>query len=274
MTVLISASELDAALASSAPPRLLDVRWSLAQPNGLADHAAGHLPGAVYVDLDTELADIGDPRRGRHPLPPRDALEAAARRWGLEDGDAVVVYDAGHGFGAARAWWLLRHAGVDVRILDGGFAAWVLAALPVETGEVAPAPGRVTLGWDGMPAIEADDAAAWPARGLLLDARAGERFRGEVEPMDPVAGHIPGAINAPTSENVAASGLFLSGAELEERFAGLGVDPATEVAVYCGSGVTAAHQIAALEIAGVRAALYPGSWSEWAHQGREVATGA
>ncbi|WP_062522840.1 sulfurtransferase [Demequina silvatica] len=274
MPVLISSAALDAARASSTPPRLLDVRWSLAQPNSLAEHAAGHLPGAVYVDLDTELADIGDPVRGRHPLPSREAFEAAARRWGLEDGDSVAVYDAGHGFGAARAWWLLRHAGVEVRILDGGYAAWVLAGLPVETGEVTPAPGSATLGWGGMPVIEADDAAAWPAHGLLLDARAGERFRGEVEPMDPVAGHIPGAINAPTSENVAASGLFLSGAELEERFAGLGVTADADVAVYCGSGVTAAHQIAALEIAGVRAALYPGSWSEWANQGREVATGA
>ncbi|MDN4475741.1 sulfurtransferase [Demequina sp. SYSU T00192] len=271
--MLISPAELALALASSTPPRLLDVRWALTKPNGADEHAEGHLPGAAYVDLDTELADIGEPTRGRHPLPSRDALEASARAWGLNDGDAVVVYDAGHGFGAARAWWLLRHAGVDVRILDGGYAAWVLAGLPVETGAVAPEPGSIGLGWDGMPVIEADDAAAWPARGLLLDARAGERFRGEIEPMDPVAGHIPGAVNAPTSENVGAGGTFLAAAELEARFAQLGVDGRSEVAVYCGSGVTAAHQIAALEIAGFTAALYPGSWSAWAHQGRPVETG-
>ncbi|WP_062526513.1 sulfurtransferase [Demequina rhizosphaerae] len=273
MTVLISPAELASALASSAPPRLLDVRWALAQPNGEAEHTEGHLPGAVYVDLDTELADIGDPRAGRHPLPTPEAFQAAARRWGLHDGDAVVVYDGGPSFGAARAWWLLRHAGVDVRILDGGYAAWVLAGLPVETGTVVPAPGTVTLGWGLMPVVEADDAGAWPARGVLLDARAGERFRGEVEPMDPVAGHIPGAVNAPTTGNAGGTGAFLSASELEARFAGLGVSPGAEVAVYCGSGVTAAHQIAALEIAGIQATLYPGSWSAWAHQGRPVATG-
>ncbi|WP_062297332.1 sulfurtransferase [Demequina maris] len=273
MPVLISPAQLATALASSAPPRLLDVRWALAQPNGEAEHAAGHLPGAVYVDLDTELADIGDPRAGRHPLPTPEAFQAAARRWGLDDGDAVVVYDGGPSFGAARAWWLLRHAGVDVRILDGGYDAWVLAGLPVETGPVEPEPGSVALGWGLMPVVEADDVAAWPARGVLLDARAPERFRGDVEPMDPVAGHIPGAVNAPTTGNAGGKGTFLSGAELEARFAGLGVAPGADVAVYCGSGVTAAHQIAALEIVGIPATLYPGSWSAWAHQGRPVATG-
>ncbi|WP_062460641.1 sulfurtransferase [Demequina soli] len=274
MTVLISPSELAAALASFAPPRLLDVRWSLAKPNGLDDHAAGHLSGAVYVDLDTELADIGDPREGRHPLPTPEAFQEAARRWGMRDGEDVVVYDAGHGFGAARAWWLLRHAGVaNVRILDGGFAAWAAAGLEVEAGTVEPALGTVTLGWGGMPVVDADGAEGWPRHGALLDARAGERFRGEVEPMDPVAGHIPGAINAPTTGNVAADGTFLSREELVVRFAGLGVGADTQVATYCGSGVTAAHQIAALEIAGIPAALYAGSWSAWSHQGRPVATG-
>ena len=276
MPVLTSPAELLAALADGRAPRVLDVRWALAQPDGRADHAAGHIAGAVYVDLDTELAQIDDPRRGRHPLPTPESLQAAARRWGLCDGDAVVVYDAGHGFGAARAWWLLRHAGVgDVRILDGGLAAWAAAGGGLESGEVAPAPGDVRLGWGGMGVVEADDAAAWPERGVLLDARAGERFRGEVEPMDPVAGHIPGAVSAPTVDNADADGRFLGAEALAARFTHLGIDDATRVAVYCGSGVTAAHQIAALEIAGIRATLYPGSWSEWSNDPhRPVAIGA
>ncbi|WP_062301156.1 sulfurtransferase [Demequina subtropica] len=275
MTVLISPSELVDELASSAPPRLLDVRWALAQPDGHADFEASHIPGAVYVDVDTELADIGDPARGRHPLPTPEAFQAAARAWGLDDGDAVVVYDAGPSYGAARAWWLLRHAGVhDVRILDGGLAEWVGEGGPVEAGAVEPRPGAITLGWGHMPVIDGDAAAAWPEHGFLLDARAPERFRGDIEPMDPVAGHIPGAVNAPTSDNLAEDGRFYGRGGLGERFADLGIDASDPVAVYCGSGVTAAHEIAALEIAGFRAALYPGSWSEWANTpGRPVGTG-
>lgn len=276
MTVLVSPADLASELGGSRPPRLLDVRWALAQPDGRAEHAAGHLPGAVYVDLDTELAQIDDPRRGRHPLPAPAAFEASARRWGLRRDDAVVAYDAGHGFGAARAWWLLRHAGVaDVRILDGGLAAWVAAGGALEAGDVVPTPSDIELGWDALGTVDADGAAAWPGRGVLLDARAGERFRGEVEPMDPAAGHIPGAVNAPTTDNVGPDGLFLPPDALRQRFARLGVDDSTRVAVYCGSGVTAAHQIAALEIAGIRATLYPGSWSEWSNDPhRSVATGA
>ncbi|MDN4477237.1 sulfurtransferase [Demequina sp. SYSU T00039] len=272
MPVLVSAAELAALLADPQPPRLLDVRWTLTRPDGRDDHAAGHLPGAVYVDLDTELASIGDPRRGRHPLPTAEAFQQAARRWGLRQDDAVVVYDDGPSFGAARAWWLLRHAGVaDVRILDGGLAAWTAAGGPLEEGAVTVEPGDIALDWDRMPVTDADGAAAWPRRGILLDARASERFRGEVEPMDPVAGHIAGAVNAPTAANSAADGTFLTARDLAERFAQLGVDDATRVAVYCGSGVTAAHQIAALEIAGIRASLYPGSWSEWSNDPRRPA---
>ncbi|WP_174452910.1 sulfurtransferase [Demequina iriomotensis] len=275
MTLLIDTFELAEALASSAPPRLLDVRWSLAQPDGSADFEASHIPGAVYVDLDTELADIGDPARGRHPLPTREALEHAARGWGLNDGDAVVAYDGGPSYGSARAWWLLRHAGVaNVRILDGGFAAWTGAGRPVASGPSHPARGGIALDWDRMPVIDADEAAEWPSHGFLLDARAPERFRGEIEPMDPVAGHIPGAINAPTTDNLAEDGRFYGRGGLGERFADFGIDGADDVAVYCGSGVTAAHQIVALEIAGFHAALYAGSWSEWANTpGRPVATG-
>jgi thiosulfate/3-mercaptopyruvate sulfurtransferase len=183
-----------------------------------------------------------------------------------------VAYDATGNLAAARAWWLLRDAGLpDVRLLDGGLAAWTAAGHPLETGAVTPEPGTATLAGGVLPTIDIDGAAAWP--GVLLDARAGERYRGEVEPVDPRAGHIPGAISAPTAENLAEDGTFRSADELRERFAGLGVRPGDKVAVYCGSGVTAAHTIAALRIAGIDAALYPGSWSQWSsHENRPVAT--
>jgi len=251
---------------------LLDVRWQLGRTDGHEQYLAGHLPGAVFVDLERELAAHGSPGAGRHPLPSLQALQSAARRWGLEDGSRVVVYDATGGLAAARAWWLLRWGGLaDVTILDGGLAAWTG---PLETGEVSPDPGGVTLAGDGMPVLTADQAAALAdGDGVLLDARAGERYRGEVEPVDPRAGHVPGAVNAPTSGNL-TGGAFSAAAVLAERFAALGVRPGTTVGVYCGSGVTAAHEIAALAEAGIEAALWPGSWSQWsADPGRPVATG-
>jgi thiosulfate/3-mercaptopyruvate sulfurtransferase len=272
MDVLISVDELAAALAGPHPPVVLDVRWRLDRPDGRPDHAAGHIPGAVYVDLDTELAEHGAPTEGRHPLPSPERLQAAARRWGLGDGDAAVVYDDLSGMSAARAWWLLRDAGVDVRILDGGLRAWRESARELETGEVTPSPGDVVLARGAMPVVDADGAAAFPAHGVLLDARAGERYRGETEPIDPRAGHIPGAVSAPTAQNVGGDGRFLGAPELRARFEQLGVGD--EVAVYCGSGVTAAHEIAALTIAGFAPALYPGSWSQWSNlPDRPVATG-
>ncbi|WP_066730244.1 sulfurtransferase [Demequina salsinemoris] len=271
MTVLITAGELAEEMASAHPPLVLDVRWALTQPDGRAEFEAGHVPGAVYVDLETELSTHGEPTAGRHPLPSRERLEKAARAWGLNDGMRVVVMDGGPSFGASRAWWLLRHAGVDVRILDGGFPAWAELALPIEQGSAMPLAGHATLSWGHMPVITADEAGAY--QGLLLDARAGERYRGEVEPMDPVAGHIPGAVNAPTTENSELDGRFKPAAALTARFAELTTDPGA-IAVYCGSGVTAAHQIAAMEIAGITdVALYPGSWSAWSNMGRPVATG-
>lgn len=271
--VLIGAAELRESLGDVV---LLDVRWSLAEPDGRPAYLAGHLPGAVYVDLETELSRHGDASEGRHPLPTRDALEAAARRWGVTPGATVVVYDAATSLAAARAWWLLRHAGVPtVRILDGGLAAWAAAGGPLDVEDVVPEPGDVTLDWGHMPVIGIDDAATFPSRGVLLDARAGERFRGEVEPLDPQAGHIPGAVNVPMADYLRPDGTFRPSAEVAEVFAAAGVDDAAPVASYCGSGVTAAHEIAALESVGIRAALYPGSWSQWSNTpGREVATGA
>ncbi|MDH2416248.1 sulfurtransferase [Nocardioides sp. CER19] len=272
MDVLISAADLATALVSDRPPVVLDVRWRLGGPPGHGDYLRGHVPTAVYVDLDTELAAHGDPTDGRHPLPTRESLQDSARRWGIDDGDAVVVYDGEGNLAAARAWWLLRWAGVaDVRLLDGALPAWTSAGLPLATDDVAPEPGTVTLTTGALATITAEEAAAFD--GVLLDARAGERFRGETEPVDPKAGHIPGAVSAPTSDNLAADGRFRTPEELRERFAAAGVGGDRDVAAYCGSGVTAAHEVAALAIAGIDAPLYPGSWSQWSNLDLPVATG-
>lgn len=272
--VLIDVDELATALQSDRPPVVLDVRWSLGGPPGDADHRAGHIPGAVFVPLDEELASHGEPTDGRHRLPSLDDLQGAARRWGVHGDSRVVVHDANGNLAAARAWWLLRWAGFeDVRLLDGALAAWVASGRPLETGEVTPAPGSVSLTTGMLPVVELDDVAAFAESGVLLDARAGERYRGEVEPIDPKAGHIPGARSAPTTENLTPDGHFRSAAELRERFATLGADGSRPIAAYCGSGVTAAHEVAALAIAGIDAALYPGSWSQWSNLDLPVATG-
>jgi thiosulfate/3-mercaptopyruvate sulfurtransferase len=280
-SILITAEQLAGTgvgetLPGGGPLRLLDVRWRLDRPDGRPDFLAGHLPGAQYVDLDTQLARHGDPRDGRHPLPPVEPLQRDARAWGINAGDTVVVYDDLNNLSAARAWWLLRYAGVeDVRVLDGALGAWTASGLPLEIGDAPmPAAGNVTLHYGALPTLTIDAAAAFPRAGVLLDARAGERYRGEVEPIDPRAGHIPGAVSAPTAENVDADGRFLPPAQLRARFAALGVEQGTPVASYCGSGVTAAHEVLALALAGFDAALYAGSWSEWAnHPERAVAVG-
>lgn len=277
-TVLVTADELAALLArdGDARPVVLDVRWALGRSDGAEQHRAGHVPGAVYVDLETELAAPPAPRDGRHPLPDLAALEAAARRWGVRATTPVVAYDAVGGMSAARAWWLLRWAGLaDVRLLDGGLDAWVAAGGALERGDVVPEPGDVTLAAGRLPTVDADGAAALARTGTLLDARAPERYRGEVEPVDPRAGHVPGALSAPTAGNLGPDGRFLPADVLRERFAALGVRPrVTDVAVYCGSGVTAAHEVAALASIGVEARLYPGSWSQWSSDpARPAATG-
>jgi thiosulfate/3-mercaptopyruvate sulfurtransferase len=271
--VLVSAAEL---LAAAERPVILDVRWALGDDRGREKYLAGHLPGAVYVDLETELADLPDPARGRHPLPSLQRLQSVARRWGVRADRLVVAYDDSGGLAAARAWWLLRWGGLtDVRLLDGGLCAWVRAGGSLEDGDVVPPPGDVVLTGGGMPVVGADTAAALPAHGgVLLDARAAERYRGEVEPVDPRAGHVPGATSAPTTGNLGGDGTFLPAEELAERFAALGVGPGADVGVYCGSGVTAAHEVIALAAVGIEAALWPGSWSQWsADCERAVATG-
>jgi thiosulfate/3-mercaptopyruvate sulfurtransferase len=272
---LIAVGDLARALASE-PPALLDVRWELGDPHGHDQYLAGHIPTAVFVDLERELSAPASAVGGRHPLPELANLQAAARRWGVRDGGAVVVYDACGGASAARAWWLLGWAGVEgVTILDGGLDAWTRAGQPLERGETVAAAGDVVLRGGGRRLVLGiDDAALLARSGLLLDARAAERYRGEVEPVDPRAGHIPGAVSAPTSENLAADGRFLGAGELRRRFERLGVSPGTPIGVYCGSGVSATHEIAALALAGFDAALFPGSWSAWsADPQREAAVG-
>jgi thiosulfate/3-mercaptopyruvate sulfurtransferase len=259
-TVLITASELAQRLAADAPVAILDVRWQLTEPEGRAAHERGHVPGAVYVSLEDELSDHTVSGRGRHPLPPGRSVEEAARRWGIRQGMPVVVYDDWNRAGSARAWWVLTAAGLaDVRILDGGLAAWTAAGGALDTGRVTPEPGDVVVGHDDLyagarPTLDAGDAAALGSR--LLDARAPERFRGDVEPIDPVAGHIPGARNVPSTGLLGDDGLFHTDADLR-RVLG------DAAGVYCGSGVTASVVLAALASVGVDAALYPGSWSEW-----------
>jgi thiosulfate/3-mercaptopyruvate sulfurtransferase len=258
---LISVSALREALGTVT---VLDVRWRLGGPAGEPEYLAGHLPGAAYVDLAADLADPpADPvdDRGRHPLPDPERFNAAMRRLGVGLERGVVLYDDWGGQAAARGWWLLRHYGHhDVRVLDGGLGAWQAAGLPTETGPVEPVPGDFHGRPGAMPVV---DAATVTDAGVLVDARAPERFRGDVEPLDPVAGRIPGAVNVPNARNLDNHGHFRDLHELREVYAAVGVQPGTDVAAYCGSGVTATHDVLAMELLGVPAALYPGSFSGW-----------
>ena len=284
MSILITADDLGRRLDDERARRadtrtvVLDVRWSLAVPDGRPAFLAGHIPGAVYVDLDHDLADHSVTGRGRHPLPSEAAFTEAMRSWGLHDGDTAIVMDDLGNQSAARAWWLLRHAGFgDVRMLDGGLQAWVAAGHPLEDGETVAEPGDATAHFGAMSVIDADGVAALPATGAVLDSRAGARYRGEVEPIDAVAGHIPGALNHPASRIVTPAGTLLPPEALREQFEQtLAGGHPDDVIAYCGSGVTACHLLLALERAGLPGArLYAGSWSEWsADPSRPVATGS
>ncbi len=325
--VLITADELAALLgvastpptspqaSDTPPPVLLDVRWRLGEAHGAGAqrYAATHLPGARFLDLEKVLTrHTADPRDGRHPLPDPAELDAALRAVGVTPGTRVVVYDEAGSFAAGRAWWVLRWAGYDVRVLDGGIDAWIAQGYAVSSGPEAPAvprpspmPADVDISTarstdistaqstaaspdpsgahhPTLPLLSADEAAAIPAAGgVLVDVRAPERFRGETEPLDPVAGHIPGAINLPVS------GLFASAADphpgalppeasLRERLAPLieAVAAGRPIGVYCGSGVSAAQAVLALATLGIDAPLYAGSWSAWSNDpSRPVATG-
>jgi thiosulfate/3-mercaptopyruvate sulfurtransferase len=272
VSALIGAAELAACLDDVV---VIDCQWTLGGPPGRFDFERAHLPAAAHLDLDAELA--GPPgARGRHPLPEPHVIEAALRRSGVDDGDHVVVYDAQTSMAAARAWWVLRWAGLgSVRVLDGGLAAWMAAGFAVHEGPQSPRPaGSVTVRPGSVEVLDAARAGVFAATGVLLDARATERYLGESEPIDAVAGHIPGALSAPTTDNLDPSGRFRPAAELQERFAAYGIAPETAVACYCGSGVTAAHEALALHEAGVEAVVYVGSWSEWiTDPERPVATG-
>ncbi|MCH1868375.1 sulfurtransferase [Nocardioides sp. CFH 31398] len=245
---------------------LLDVRWRLGATDGRQQHEAGHLPGASYVDMDEALADhtvVDDAiRGGRHPLPDPELFGSFMRALGVRRDVPVVCYDDVGGTSAARAWWLLRHHGHEsVAVLDGGYSAWVAEGRPVETGPgPEKEPGDFEPGPGVMPLAEPDDLLDGR---VVLDARPGERFRGESEPVDPVAGHVPGARSAPAAENLGEDQRLRPLDELRERYAALGALDGDEVAVYCGSGITATHDVLVLEALGRTAALYPGSWSHW-----------
>ena len=262
---LISAQELAARLRGgpSQVPLLLDVRWRLGADDGYDAYLQGHLPGAVFVDLERDLSGAPgeDGRGGRHPMPSVDDFELDMAECGVDNERLVVVYDDCGSIAAARCWWLLRHFGkYDVQVLDGGLAAWRAERLPVESGLRLVEEGDFSVRRSPIHALDADQAALYAREGLLVDARPAERFHGRDETVDPVAGHIPGAVNVPTAANLEEDGTFRS----PEALRGLYAEARDRrVAAYCGSGVTAAHDILAMEVAGIEAALYPGSWSEW-----------
>lgn len=281
---LIGVAELADALAGPNAPTVLDVRWSVPGPADRDGYLAGHIPGAVFADLDAVFsAAPGGADGGRHPLPDPAAFTAAMRALGVYPDRPVVLYDEAGAVAAGRGWWCLRYFGhPDVRVLDGGLTAWHAAGRPLAGGaEADPVVGDFTADPGGLPVLTASDAAALARSGLLLDARSADRYRGESPGWDTVAGHIPGAVSAPTTDNLDAAGRWLPPAALRERLHALGVLDAAgagagRVGVYCGSGVSAAHTVLAVTLTGAPApALYVGSWSEWsADPERPVATGA
>ena len=261
MSLIIGADEV----ALLVEPVLLDVRWTLGGPPREEDYRAGHLPGAVHLDFDRDVCGPVARTGGRHPLPDPDRLQDVLRAAGVKADSTVVVYDDGNGMAAGRTWWTLRWAGLaDVRVLGGGLAAWTDAGRPLTVEVPEPERGDVVVRPGSLPVLDADQAAVRAAERELIDVRAPERYRGDNEPVDPVAGHIPGARNMP-------SGLDdLTDAEaLRERYEGH-----AEAAFYCGSGVGAARTALAVTAAGLPTPpIYIGSWSDWVAQGREVATG-
>ena len=260
---------------------VVDCRWQLTDPRvGPRRYLEGHIPGARYADLDADLSAPRTPQSGRHPLPDPERLARTLGAWGIGDDTQVVAYDDAGGAYAARLWWLLRWLGHDaVAVLDGGLGAWTAGGGALEREPPRPAARHFRAAPDDDRWLEAADveAALDGARGVLLDARGAARYSGAEEPIDPKAGHIPGALNAPFTGNLDADGRFLPAAELRARYqALLGGQRPDEVAVYCGSGVTACHDLLALEHAGLAGArLYAGSWSEWvSDDARPIRTGS
>lgn len=258
--------------------RVADVRWALTGPPGRERYRTGHLPGAIFLDAEDELSSPGD-GPGRHPVPTAEKLSRILGARGIGDEHVVVAYDDAGGSVAARLWWLFRHFGHDGRcaVLDGGMDAWTAAGGALEVPAPARPPGTWTAGEPRDDLLDTEEVEALlhgPA--LLLDARAGDRYRGETEPIDARAGHIPGAVSAPWSENLGPDGRFLGAAELRRRYSALGVGTGRAVVAYCGSSLTATHDLLALELAGLDGArLYEGSWSHWSSDpDRPIATGA
>jgi thiosulfate/3-mercaptopyruvate sulfurtransferase len=277
-TPLVSPEALLAALAAGAAPLIIDCSFDLGDA-GAGERAfqLEHIPGAVHAHLDRDLAGAKTGRNGRHPLPSRDDWAATLARLGATPARAVVAYDAQGGMYAARAWWMLRWAGHQAAsVLDGGLQAWKAAGGAVVAGASAPeaAPAPYALADSLVASVDADMLARSLGRVTLLDARAGERYRGEVEPLDARAGHIPGARSRFFKDNLDAQGRFRAPAELRAAFEAFGAAPA-QVVHQCGSGVTACHNVLAMEAAGLSgSALYPGSWSEWSSDPqRPVAVG-
>lgn len=279
-TMLIDAVTLAQHLDDSAW-RIFDVRHDLMDhAAGRRAYVAGHIPGAVFADVETELSGPRTGRNGRHPLPDREKMAEQFRAWGISNGTQIVAYDAQGGQFAVRLWWLARWLGhTRIVLLDGGWPAWIAAEGAVSTEPPLAVLGTFEMRASLMPLV--DSASVFKLLGStersIVDARTPERFRGEVEPIDPVAGHIPGARNRPWQQNITADLTFRSPTELRREFEALldGLDPSALIH-QCGSGVTSCHNIFAMELADLPgSALYGGSWSEWiADPARPVATGA
>lgn len=252
---------------------VVDCRWYLTEPGkGRSQYRAGHIPAAVYASLDTDLAGSEGP--GRHPLPEPEEFAATCERLGVTGSSAVVAYDDAGGGIAARLWWMLKNQGHhQTYVLDGGIQAWEATDGGLESHVPEPRTGDFTSRpWSRI--VERDDVQNRPEHRIVIDARAHARYRGDEEPVDPKAGHIPGALSMPLTANLGPDLTFLTPMELTARFASIGINDAGDVIAHCGSGVTACHNILAMTIAGIGMAdLYVGSWSEWSASGFPVATG-
>jgi thiosulfate/3-mercaptopyruvate sulfurtransferase len=284
--LLIEPAELSELLHASDPdevPVLLDIRWEMSrgEPANRQEYLAGHIPGAAFVDLESGLSGPlrQDGAGGRHPMPGLLDAQEVFRQAGVSDERPVVAYDGANSLAASRAWWLLKYYGQDeVRVLNGGYAAWTAAGRPTESGESVVVRGDIVLVPGGRQLLDADGIYHYLDRHQVVDARPADRFRGQNETIDPVAGHIPGAISIPTLKNVDETGRFLPADDLELRFTARGVNPQKRTAIYCGSGVQACHMALAMEAAEVGhhdPAVYIGSWSDWiSDPERSIASGA
>lgn len=267
---LITPQQLAALLAGGPgdAPLILDVRWQLGSDDGYDAYLQGHLPGAVFVDLERDLSGRpGDHGQGgRHPMPTVDDFELNMAECGVDNDRLVVAYDDSGSLAAARLWWLLRHFGkYDVLVLDGGIAAWRRERLPIESGLRMIEEGDFSIRRSRINVLDAEQAALYAREGLLVDARPADRFRGRNETIDPVAGHIPGAVSIPARSLVDADGRLLPAEELRRVLGAAGIDGERPVATYCGSGVQASHVALAISAAGLggQVPVYIGSWSDW-----------